>query len=160
MRTDYGTWVRGAAAPLPWDRFLWVLLLLAFQVKGVAQDSIPTRPADTIPVTDTVVIRANQYPVRIIPRGVSLTVPRITFNATKPLTKKRKRFRVPSFWEKINELDVQMSQVGFVECRRGKLNLRYRQTLFCQELQIPLLPVGQRSGTAIRVECPGRPAMA
>lgn len=96
-----------------------MLLLLATGLKGRAQDSIPAQPTDSLPVIDTLVIRANQYPVRIIPRGVSLTVPRISFNATKPLSKKIKRFRVPSFWDSQNELDVQLSQVGFVNWNAG-----------------------------------------
>lgn len=83
-----------------------------------AQDSIPPMEADTVP-TEIVVIRAAQYPIRIVPRGVSLTNPRISFHATKPLLKRFKRFRVPSFWEQINELDAQLSEVAFVNWNAG-----------------------------------------
>jgi len=83
-----------------------------------AQDSIPAIGADTVP-PDTLVIRVEQYPVRIVPRGVSLTNPRISFHATKPLLKRFKRFRVPSFWEEINELDLQLSEVAFVNWNAG-----------------------------------------
>ncbi len=83
-----------------------------------AQDSIPPIVADTVP-PDTVVIRMAQYPIRIVPRGVSLTNPRISFKATKPLLQRIKRFRVPSFWEEINELDLQLSEVAFVNWNAG-----------------------------------------
>ena len=107
-----------------------VLFFLSIWGKAVAQDSIPTPSTDSIPVIrtdsvaviDTVVIRATQYPVRIIPRGVTLKLSRINFSTTKPLTEKLKRFRVPSFWEKENELDVQLSQVGFVNWNAGGEN--------------------------------------
>lgn len=82
-----------------------------------AQDSIP-RAIDSLP-TDTLVIRTNQYPIRIIPRGVNLTNPVITFNDTKPLIRRKKRFRVPSFWEKQNEFDLQLSEVAFVNWNAG-----------------------------------------
>ena len=82
------------------------------------QDSIPAVEADTLPV-DTLVIRVKQEPIVIVRRGVTLTNPRISFNRTKPLTKKFKRFRVPSFWEKINEFDLQLSEAAFVNWNAG-----------------------------------------
>ena len=100
-------------------RLLASLALLLITHQGLcAQDSIPPVASDTVPL-DTVVIRVAQYPIRIVPRGVSLTNPRISFHATKPLLKRFKRFRVPSFWEEINELDFQLSEVAFVNWNAG-----------------------------------------
>ncbi|EAR16355.1 MULTISPECIES: DUF3078 domain-containing protein [Robiginitalea] len=90
---------------------------LLLSTLAFGQDTIP-RTIDSIP-TDTLVIRTNQYPIRIIPRGVNLTNPVITFNETKPLMRRKKRFRVPSFWEKKNEFDLQLSEVAFVNWNAG-----------------------------------------
>lgn len=107
MKSKRNLWISGALALLFWS------------TSSYAQDSIPPRiTPDSIPL-DTIVIRTIQEPVKIIPRGVSLMNPVISFNQTKPLVKKRKRFRVPSFWEKINELDVQLSEVAFVNWNAG-----------------------------------------
>ena len=98
-----------------------LLASLAFLLMGPylwSQDSIPPVEADTLAL-DTLVIRTQQYPIRIVPQGVTLTNPRITFHATKPLTKKFKRFRVPSFWERINEFDLQLSEAAFVNWNAG-----------------------------------------
>ncbi len=115
---------------IPGMTCLVMLIFFLFGGKGMAQDSIPPArtdsipglQTDSIPIADTLVIRAPQYPVRIIPRGVRLTIARIDFNSTKPLTEKEKRFRVPSFWDNQNELDVQLSQVGFVNWNAGGEN--------------------------------------
>jgi hypothetical protein len=98
---------------------LLACLLLLTSLPMFAQDSTAVRSTDSIPIIDTVVIRTKQYPVRIVPRGVSLSNPVISFRATKPLTKKLKRFRVPSFWEKINEFELQLSEVAFVNWNAG-----------------------------------------
>jgi len=98
-----------------------LLTSLAFIFLGgclYGQDSIPPVEADTLPL-DTLVIRTRQYPIRIVPQGVTLTNPHITFHATKPLTRKFKRFRVPSFWERINEFDLQLSEAAFVNWNAG-----------------------------------------
>jgi len=100
-----------------------VILLLGIvsvlPLKTLAQDSIPPLPeADTTRI-DTIVIRAQQYKVKIIPRGVNLTVPKLTFKGTKPLTKRKKRFRVPSFWTKENEFTLNLSEVAFVNWNAG-----------------------------------------
>ena len=86
--------------PLLFGCFLW---LTAPPI--LAQDSTAVRETDSIPIVDTVVIRTNQYPVRIVPRGVSLTNPVISFKATRPLLKKLKRFRVPSFTPPIHSTE-------------------------------------------------------
>lgn len=84
-----------------------------------AQDSIPPITEPDTTVVDTIVIRQPQNRINIIPRGVNLTNPVISFNSTKPLTKRRKRFRVPSFWEKVNRLGINLSEVAFVNWNAG-----------------------------------------
>ena len=91
-------------------------LLLGWVCSG--QDSIPVMEPDTTRI-DTLVIRVMQDPIKIIPRGVSLTNPVISFKGTRPITKRKKKFRVPSFWERINELDIQLSEVAFVNWNAG-----------------------------------------
>jgi len=100
---------------------LFIFLTTAGAYSGFGQDSIPAQVPDTTP-TDTIVIRTTQEPVEIIPRGVSLSNPTITFYQTKPITKRRKRFRVPSFWEELNELEFQLSEVAFVNWNAGGEN--------------------------------------
>jgi len=98
---------------------LRTLILLFWCFATYGQDSIPRQQGlDSIPM-ETIVIRTVQEPVKIIPRGVSLMNPYISFNQTKPLVKRQKKFRVPSFWEKINELEVQLSEVAFVNWNAG-----------------------------------------
>ncbi len=88
----------------------------------IAQDSIPqNQPIDTTKI-DTVVIRRELFKVKSIPRGVNLTSPFISFKKTKPLNKPFKRFRVPSFWEKINKLGFSASEVAFVNWNAGGNN--------------------------------------
>lgn len=103
------------------------IVLLACSVKITAQDSIPPAVSvdsiltDTIPISvvDTIVIREVQNKIKIIPRGVHLTNPVITFNDTKPLTKRRRRFVIPSFWEKINRVSFILNEVAFVNWNAG-----------------------------------------
>lgn len=84
-----------------------------------AQDSIPALTEQDTVITETILIRRPQYKIEIIPRGVNLTNPVISFNSTKPLTKKIKRFQVPSFWEKENQFGFSMSEVAFVNWNAG-----------------------------------------
>lgn len=102
------------------NKLLYTLLgVLFLSLSSVqAQDSLQIN-IDSLPISETTIIRSTQYPVKIIPRGVVLRVPKISFNQTKPLLKKIKRFRIPSFWEKENELDIQMSEVAFVNWNAG-----------------------------------------
>ncbi|MCO5724376.1 DUF3078 domain-containing protein [Robiginitalea marina] len=100
----------------------WLLLLLTgivFISPGYGQDSLPTPAAPDTTRIDTIVIRSPQEPIRIIPRGVSLTNPVISFKQTRPLDKRRKRFRMPSFWERVNALDLQVSEMAFVNWNAG-----------------------------------------
>jgi len=87
-----------------------------------AQDSIPPQiPIDTTAI-DTVVIRRTLVKIKYIPRGVNLTNPVISFNKTKPLLKEFNKFRVPSFWTKINRLGINLSEVAFVNWNAGGNN--------------------------------------
>jgi hypothetical protein len=93
-----------------------------------SQDTIPLLPEqDTIqPLQepdstkiDTIVIRATHRQVKNIPRGVNLSNPFISFKKTQPLDKGIKRFRIPSFWEKINQFGLNLSEVAFVNWNAG-----------------------------------------
>ncbi len=98
-----------------------ILLLNSFQF--FPQESIPQNQTELdTTIVDTVVIRKEQDKVKYILRGVNLRHPKVSFNNTKPLTKKIKRFRIPSFWEKINLLGINVSQVAFVNWNAGGNN--------------------------------------
>ena len=87
-----------------------------------AQDSIPEpSPIDSTAI-DTIVIRRTLVKIKYIPRGVNLTNPVISFNKTKPLLKGFSKFRVPSFWTKINRLGINFSEVAFVNWNAGGEN--------------------------------------
>ncbi len=94
-------------------------LLLLIPADAYTQDTIPPEPEADTTVVDTIVIRAQQYKIRNIPRGVNLTVPKLTFKGTKPLTKRRKRFQAPSFWTRENEFMLNLSEVAFVNWNAG-----------------------------------------
>ena len=104
---------------------LFLLLLTCFVSK--AQDSIP--PPVTIdslaidslppPIVDTIVIRETQTKLKIIPRSVILSNPWISFADTKPITKRKKKFVVPSFWEKVNKLSFILNEAAFVNWNAG-----------------------------------------
>jgi len=101
--------------------FLFSFLFLAILCSS-AQDSIPqSQTIDTTEI-DTVVIRKEQVKIKNIRRGVNLVNPKISFKNTKPLDKPFKRFRVPSFWEKINEIGLSASEVAFVNWNAGGNN--------------------------------------
>lgn len=93
----------------------------------ISQDTIPTRvlpdstAIDTMAI-DTIVIRKTQEKIKHVPRGVNLTNPYISFNRTKPLKDKYRRFRVPSFWTKENTLGINVSEVAFVNWNAGGNN--------------------------------------
>ncbi|MEX0290912.1 MAG: DUF3078 domain-containing protein [Flavobacteriaceae bacterium] len=84
-----------------------------------SQDSIPPAAGQDSTVIDTIVIRVVQNKIKNIPRGVHLTNPVISFKNTKPLTKPFKRFRVPSFWDNENTLNLSLSEVAFVNWNAG-----------------------------------------
>lgn len=96
------------------------LLILGLCVKVVsAQDSIPTNSQSDSTQMDTTVIRSPIFKVRYIPRGVNLVNPKISYKNTKTLDKRFKRFRVPSFWEKVNKVGLSVSEVAFVNWNAG-----------------------------------------
>jgi hypothetical protein len=104
-----------------------VALFLLALFTSQAQDTIPpavavdTSRLDSVSaaVVDTIVIREQQSKVNSIPRGVRLTNPVITFNDTKPLLKRPRKFVVPSFWEKVNKLGFILNEVAFVNWNAG-----------------------------------------
>ncbi|NNG08704.1 MAG: DUF3078 domain-containing protein [Arenibacter sp.] len=97
-----------------------------------AQDTIPspqepdTTKVDSMQVDsmriDTIVIRTLQDKIKYIPRGADLTNPVVSFKRTKPLEKKYRRFRIPSFWDKENKLGFNFSEVAFVNWNAGGNN--------------------------------------
>ena len=100
--------------------FLKLFYLLVFISQWVgAQDSIPQNQAVDTTVIDTVVIRQEQFKVKNKPRGVNLRSNFISFNQTKTLNEPYWRFRVPSFWEKVNKLGFTASEVAFVNWNAG-----------------------------------------
>ena len=113
--------------------YLFLILSLNFVF---AQDTIPQpkeadstyvdRVIDSITVdtavVDTVVIRRLQERIKDIKRGVTLNTSVISFKKTKPLDKEYKRFQIPSFWQKINLLGLNFSEVAFVNWNAGGNN--------------------------------------
>ncbi len=101
------------------QRVLATFVLLICYNFFYGQDSIPqTGPIDSTAI-DTVVIRRTQVKIKYVPRGANLTNPIITFNKTKPLLKDQNKFRIPSFWTKINRLRINFSEVAFVNWNAG-----------------------------------------
>ncbi len=104
---------------------LSVLCLSA--VTAQERDSLPQeRPVDTVAidttVIDTVVIRRMQKKMEFVPRSVDLMNPVISFRQTKTLEETPNRFRVPSFWTKVNKLGINFSEVAFVNWNAGGNN--------------------------------------
>ncbi len=100
---------------------LFCILIMVHTIT-MAQDSIPTpSQTDSIQI-DTIVIRMPLVKIQQIPRSVNLTYPAVSFRRTKILDKKFKRFRVPSFWEKVNKITVNLNEVAFVNWNAGGNN--------------------------------------
>lgn len=97
------------------------LLFFSLSLLASAQDSIPEIITDTIP-EDTLVIRKAQYPIRALRKNASLSNPNVSFDNTKPLDRPYRPFRMPTFWEEINQLDLQLSEVAFVNWNAGGEN--------------------------------------
>ncbi len=100
-------------------KIVFVCLFILFPKLVFSQDTIPLLPEIDSTKVDTIVIRANQSQIKNVPRGVNLTNPFISFKKTKPLDKGIKKFRVPSFWEKINQFGLNLSEVAFVNWNAG-----------------------------------------
>ncbi len=115
-----------------------ILILLLLSLTYVfSQDTIPlgrevdsvdavTMPIDLIQidttVVDTVVIRRVQKRIKDVKKGVTLNNSFISLKKTKPLDKEYKRFQVPSFWQSINLLGLNFSEVAFVNWNAGGNN--------------------------------------
>jgi len=95
-----------------------VLCYLLMYANGYGQNVIAQ---DTTQI-DTVVIRIAPTKIKVIPRGVTLSSPVVTFNSTKPLLKRKKKFILPSFWRKENTLGLNLSEVAFVNWNAGGNN--------------------------------------
>ncbi len=110
---------------------LLILSFLAFY-PIFSQDTIPKgREVDSIyrdttaidtAVVDTVVIRRLQERIKNSKKGVTLNTSVISFKKTKPLDKGYKKFTVPSFWQSINLLGLNFSEVAFVNWNAGGNN--------------------------------------
>lgn len=97
-----------------------------------AQDTIPQgREVDSVyidsmaidtAVVDTIIIRRLQERIKDHKKGVALNTSVISFKKTKPLDKGYKRFQVPSFWQSINLLGLNFSEVAFVNWNAGGNN--------------------------------------
>ena len=97
-------------------------ILFITQTITLAQDSIPVPPQKDTTIINTIVIREPLVKIRRIARGVNLTYPAVSFKGTKALGEKFKRFRVPSFWEKINKIAINLNEVAFVNWNAGGNN--------------------------------------
>ncbi len=99
-----------------------VFVFSIYCISAYGQDSIPKNSTLDTTAIDTVVIRRTLVKIKYVPRGVNLTNPVISFNKTKPLHNKPKKFRVPSFWTKINRFGINLSEVVFVNWNAGGQN--------------------------------------
>ena len=114
----------GRSLKTHWSILIVLLLICTF---SKAQDSIP--PPVTVdslaldslpaPIVDTIVIRETQNKIKIIPRGVVLSNPWISFADTKPITKRKKKFVIPSFWDKVNKVSFILNEAAFVNWNAG-----------------------------------------
>ncbi|WP_276168453.1 DUF3078 domain-containing protein [Zobellia alginiliquefaciens] len=111
--------------------FILFFSLCISPIFGQNQDSLPPgreMEIDTMvmvidtTVVDTVVIRKTQEKIKFIPRSVDLMNPVISFKRTNALDEKPNRFRVPSFWTKVNKLGANFSEVAFVNWNAGGNN--------------------------------------
>jgi hypothetical protein len=100
--------------------FLGIAWLIPLE--SMAQDSIPPLPEVDTTRVDTIVIRAQQYKIKNIPRGVNLTVPKVTFKGTKPLRERPRKFKIPSFWTRENLFTLNLSEAAFVNWNAGGEN--------------------------------------
>ncbi len=103
-------------------QFILLNIVLLWGLVISAQDTIPTNQLGDSTKIDTIVIRTLPFKVRHIPRGVNLVNPKVRFKHTKPLDKLFKKFRTPSFWERINQLGLNVSEVAFINWKAGGNN--------------------------------------
>ena len=103
-------------------RLVLLGLLLFTSSKAYFQDSIPPVTAIDTTKIDTIVIRATQYKVKAVPRGIRFINPGISFNETKVLSEPYEPFVIPSFWTKENKLGLNISEEAFVNWNAGGEN--------------------------------------
>ncbi|UCD60636.1 MAG: DUF3078 domain-containing protein [Flavobacteriaceae bacterium] len=103
-------------------RLVLLGLLLLSSTRAYFQDSIPPVTAIDTTKIDTIVIRATQYKVKAVPRGVRFISPDMSFKETKVLSDPYEPFIIPSFWTKENKLGLNVSQVAFVNWNAGGEN--------------------------------------
>ncbi len=101
---------------------LFFSFLFLFIYNGTSQDSLSTASEVDTTIVNTIVIRKTQEKIKHIPRSAKLTNPYISFKRTTPLSKKFKRFRIPSFWIKENHLGVSFNEAAFVNWNAGGNN--------------------------------------
>ena len=105
--------------PKCFDYIIIVSILFVIKTTALAQDSIPVPSQKDTSIISTIVIREPLVKIRQITRGVNLIYPPVSFKNTKALGKKFKRFRVPSFWERINKIGINLNEVAFVNWNAG-----------------------------------------
>lgn len=101
---------------------LFISFLCLFGNISFSQDSLATTSELDTTIVNTIVIRKTQEKIKHIPRSAKLTNPYVSFKKTKPLGKKSKRFRVPSFWIKVNNLEIALNEAAFVNWNAGGNN--------------------------------------
>lgn len=87
----------------------------------VAAITVDSMRLDTTRV-DTIVIRTLQNKIKNFSRGANLSGPTINFNKTKALDEEYRPFRIPSFWNKENNLSIKLNEVAFVNWNAGGNN--------------------------------------
>lgn len=97
-------------------------LLLLSSSYAYLQDTIPSGSAVDTTKIDTIVIRATQYKIKAVPRGVRFINPVVSFEDTRVLSEPYKPFIIPSFWVKENKLGLNISEVAFVNWNAGGEN--------------------------------------
>ena len=102
---------------------LVIFSLLSFTIFTItAQDSIPSNAVLDTTTVNTIVIRSAQNKIKIIPRGVNLVNPKISYIIAKSIDNVFKRFRMPSFWVKVNKFGLNLSEVAFINWNAGGNN--------------------------------------
>ena len=98
---------------------LLFILLWVFASTSYGQDTIPPPQKVDTAIVDTIVIRSIQDKIKIIPRGVNLVNPVVSFSKTKPRLKRFNSFKMPSFWVSENKLGINLNEVAFVNWNAG-----------------------------------------
>ena len=65
------------------------------------------------------VVKIKDVKLKYLTRAAKLTDPRTTLNRLRPLLKKYKKFVPQSFWDKTNEIGINLNEVAFVNWNAG-----------------------------------------